>query len=234
VSWRDRDGRYLLDSNPVRGFETPEVKNVRRPVASTGRYEALRAKSDQVLMEIRWGSRRQTVRSYLSEVLDVAHGTGRRLSAICSLRYEDLRLDEGPHGSIRWPSDTDKGGRETVAPISPPVRAALDRVLRDRPGIGRAPIFPSPTDPQKPISRYLPDRWLREAERLAGLVPQDGSLFHAFRRGWVVSRKHLPDVDVAAAGGWSGTTTLRDVYQQPDAATMLKVVLQAAQLREAK
>ncbi len=46
VKWRDRDGRYLLDSNPVRGCEMPEVKNVRRPVASTDRYEAVRQESD--------------------------------------------------------------------------------------------------------------------------------------------------------------------------------------------
>ncbi len=143
VKWRVGDG-YLLNSNPVRGFETPEVKNVRRPVASTDRYETVRAKSDDVTMEIRWRGKRETVRSYLSELLDIAYGTGRRLSAICSLRYEDLRLDEGPHGSIRWPADTDKQGRETMVPISPLVRAALDRVLRDRPGSVRFRSFPRP------------------------------------------------------------------------------------------
>ena len=234
VKWRDGDGRYLLESNPVRGFEAPEVKNVRRPVASTDRYEAVRATSDEVTMEIRWRGKRETVRSYLSEALDIAQGTGRRLSAICSLRYEDLRLNEGPHGSIRWPAETDKQGRETLVPISPLVRAALDRALQDRPGIGRAPIFPSPTDPQQPISRHLADRWLREAEKLAGLELQPGSLWHAYRRGWATARKHLPDVDVAAAGGWSDTSTLREVYQQADQATMLRVVLEGAELREAK
>ena len=34
------------------------------------------------------------------------------------------------------------------------------------------------------------------------------SLWHAYRRGWATSRKHLPDVDVAAAGGWKSTETL--------------------------
>ena len=57
-------------------------------------------------------------------------------------------------------------------------------------------------------------------------------MWHAYRRGWATSRKHLPDVDVAAAGGWKSTETFRRVYQQPDAETMLKVVLQAAELRE--
>ncbi len=233
VKWRVGDG-YLLESNPVRGFETPEVKNVRRPVASADRYEAVRAKSDEVTMEIRWRGRRETVRSHLSELLDIAYGTGRRLSAICSLRYEDLRLEEGPHGTVCWPASTDKQGVETLVPISPLVRAALDRTLRDRPGIGKAPIFSSPMDPQTPTSRQFADAWLREAEKLAGVEPQPGSLWHAYRRGWATARKHLPDADVAAAGGWGDTTTLREVYQQADAATMLRVVLEGAELREAR
>ena len=32
----------------------------------------------------------------------------------------------------------------------------------------------------------------------------DGGLWHPYRRAWAISRKHLPTVDVAAAGGWSG------------------------------
>lgn len=73
-----------------------------------------------------------------------------------------------------------------------------------------------------------------EAEKLAGLPKHDGSLWHAYRRGWATARKSLPDVDVAAAGGWKSTETLRRVYQQPDAQTMLKVVLEAPELREAR
>jgi hypothetical protein len=86
-------------------------------------------------------------------------------------------------------------------PVSPEVREAIDRILRERPGIGSAPLFPAPGNAQKPISRHLADRWLRRAEELAGLEPQKGSLWHAYRRKWATERKHLPDVDVAAAGG---------------------------------
>lgn len=49
---------------------------------------------------------------------------------------------------------------------------------------------------------------------------------------WATARKHLPDVDVAAAGGWKSTETPRRCYQQPDADTMLAVVLSGAELRE--
>jgi len=233
AKWRMRSGHYLMRENPVRGYPTPRENNPRRPVATQDRFEAVRAVSDQVTMETRWGKHVEQ-RSYLSELLDIVNGTGRRLSAVCRLTYGDLRLDRAPLGVIRWPAKTDKIGRETVVPISLSVRRALDRILRERPGIGSAPLFPSPGDAQRPISRHLADRWLRAAEQLAKLEPQEGSLWHAYRRKWATERKHHPDVDVAAAGGWKTIRTLKDAYQQADAGTMLRVVTEAAELREAR
>lgn len=235
AEWKIPGVGYLMRENPVRGYDVPKVKNPRRPVASQDRYETLRAKTGEHTMEIRWNGKREKQRSYLSEILDIVAGTGRRISAVCSLRYEDLRLDDGtPHGSIRWPADTDKNGRETTVPIGPAVRRAIDRVLRDRPGIGGAYLFPSPTDPAKPVSRRVASAWLYKAEEMAGLESQKGSLWHAYRRKWVTERKHHPDADVAAAGGWADTQALRRCYQQADEETTLRVVLDAGELREAK
>ena len=109
AKWRTAQGQYLMRENPVRGYEIPTEKNPLRPVASTDRYEAIQKVSDQQRMEIRWNGKREAQRSYLSELLDIVNGTGRRISAVCQLRYEDLRLSEGPYGSISWPADTDKG-----------------------------------------------------------------------------------------------------------------------------
>jgi hypothetical protein len=120
------------------------------------------------------------------------------------------------------------------SPDLPQVRRALDRILRERPGIGAAPFSPSPADATKPITRHLADKWLIEAEKLAELEPQEGSLWHAYRRKWATERKHLPDVDVAAAGGWKTVQTLKTAYQQADAETMLRVVLEGGELREAR
>jgi integrase len=116
--------------------------------------------------------------------------------------------------------------------VSPAVRAALDRIARNRPGIGEAPLFPSPEDPTTPISRHLADAWLRKAEQLAEVEPQKGSLWHAYRRKWATERKHLPAADVAAAGGWGSVETLQRAYQHADEATMLRVVLEAGELGE--
>ena len=221
-----------MRESPVRGYDIPTEKNPMRPVATQDRYEAIRGVTDQVTMEIRWNGKREEQRSYLSEIFDIANGTGRRLSAVCSLTYGDLSLSDEPYGSIRWPADTDKMGHESTVPISPSVRAALDRIHLERPGIGAAPLFPSPSDPTTPMTRHLADKWLRKAEKLAGVESQKGSLWHAYRRKWATERKHLSDTDVAAAGGWQNSLTLRKVYQQSDAETMLQVVLGGGELRE--
>ncbi len=234
AKWRDREGRYLLRENPVRGFDAPSEKNPRRPFATQERYEAVRAVSGLIPMERRWDGKRRTVRSYLSEILDIVNGTGRRITAVCSLRYQDLRLDQAQYGAICWPADTDKTGRETLVPISPAVRAAIDRVLAERPGIGGAYLFPSPAHPNQPIRYELASDWLLKAETLAGVPKQEGSLWHAYRRKWATERKHLPDVDVAAAGGWRETDSLKRCYQQADQGTMLEVVLSGGLLRESK
>jgi hypothetical protein len=170
--WRDGAGRRLLQENGTLGLEVPTELNPMRPVSSDDRYEATRAVSDHVAMEIRWDGHRSVQRSYLSEILDIANGTARRISAICRLRYEDLRLVNSvgaPHGAIQWPGETDKEGRAWHAPITVKVRAAVEQIISERPGIGGAYLFPSPTDPAQPITKDLAARWLLEAEQIAEL-----------------------------------------------------------------
>lgn len=234
VNERVGTDRYLLRENCIRGFPVPHEKNPSRVVASRDRYEAIRAVTDDVQMEIRWEGKRAKQRSWLSEVFDLAMATGRRIGAVCALRYDDLDLDRGPFGFIRWRAETDKQGAESVLPIDEEARSGIDRQLARRPILGRAYLFPSPTNPDVPISRNLADSWLRRAEKIAGMDPQQGTLWHAYRRGWVVARKDLPSVDVAKLGGWSGTETMERVYQQADMGTMLEIVQTRHELREAK
>jgi integrase len=97
------------------------------------------------------------VRSYLPEILDLVAGTGRRITAVCSLKVEDLRLQPtpaAPHGAIRWPAATDKMRVESTVPISPMVRAALLRVLEER-GIQGGYLFPCLSDASRPITKEL-------------------------------------------------------------------------------
>jgi integrase len=233
--------KRLLRVNVMDGFEIPDEPNPRRPVATADRYERSRAKADQVTMELRGEGKRVEVPSYLPELLDLAYATGRRIGAICALRYADLRLDvtaEAPYGATVWPAATDKMGKEWMAPIDRRAREALDRIGADREvGVrGKWPaspwLFPSPRNPSRPLSKDLASEWLERAEALAELPKLDGSLWHAYRRGWATARKHYPLADVAAAGGWKDTTTLRTVYTQADAATVRRVVLEPIELRE--
>jgi integrase len=93
-------------------------------------------------------------------------------------------------------------------------------------------VFPSESDDQAPVRTDVFSKWLRKAEKKARLPKLDGSLWHAYRRGWASSRKHLPTADVAAAGGWSDVTTLIRCYQQVDDDTLLRVMNEPRKVME--
>lgn len=224
VSWQDEHGRYLLRENCCRGFPVPKEKNPRRPVADDARVEAIRKVAPRVSMVVSWSGKKQEVPSPLWAVFEVAVETGRRLGAIVALRWSDVLWDRGPHGSIHWRAASDKMGRESIAPVSASLRDTLNRMRREEPGVGEAPLFPSPKDRSRPVDIYLASKWLRQAEQLAELESMDGSLWHAYRRRWATVRKRLPAVDVAEAGGWAGPHTLQTVYQRADEETMYEVV----------
>jgi hypothetical protein len=137
------------------------------------------------MMRFRVDGKQRFQRSYLSEILDIANDTARRISAICQLRYEDIQLTPtpiAPHGTIRWPRSTDEDGRAWAAPITPPVRAVLERVLRERPNIGAAYLFPSPAGPTRRIDDGLASGGLLRAEWLAGLPKLKRRRWHPYRR----------------------------------------------------
>jgi len=138
---RDREGQIFLRCNPIVDFKPKKEKNPRRPVATQDRYEALLAKADEVEMEVRWNGKREKRRSYFRELLVLCHETGRRITPVCQLRFEDLRLKktkEAPFGGIVWPEDTDKSDTEYVAPLTPAAREAIDCIRRERPNTSQA------------------------------------------------------------------------------------------------
>lgn len=245
-SWQQNGGRLMsLDKNPLTDRKTlpfQSEKNPCREVATENRYELTRAVTDQIRTG-KWVShpadpdRKQlfvSERSHLSEVLDLAHHTGRRVSAILALTFADLRLQrttEAPHGCIHWAEDSDKMDKEWMTPISVETRTVLEAILRDRPAIGSHPLFPSVLDPTVPVSYRVAAKWLREAEKLAGLAPLRHALWHAYRRKWASERKHLSQIDVAEMGGWSCVETLA-IYQRPDAETRQRVLTDRRPIRE--
>lgn len=113
-------------------------------------------------------------------------------------------------------------GQRWRCPISEEVREALAAALKKRQRVGPGPIFPGPRNRKIPNLYQVASAWLREAEKLAKLQPQKGTLWHAYRRLWASARKDLPVVDVAQAGGWKSLAALKLAYQRPDDETMLR------------
>jgi integrase len=227
---RTPSGGFVLAADPTRGLAIPAEKNPRRPIYDATRVEALLNVADSVLMRIGWGKEARYERSHLRSLLRLASDTGRRISSILALRWADWYPDLGTHGKLRWRAEEDKLGRDWLAPITPEVRAELERVQRERMAVGEALIFPRPNDPTKPVTVDLACAWLERAERLAGLDSLPGGLWHPFRRKWATERKHMSPKDVAAVGGWVDTQTLQKCYQIADDETMEAVLLQPRRL----
>jgi hypothetical protein len=243
-------GRPLLRGNPLprdgkarRAMGWPIEKNPRRPVAARDRYEVTQAHTDSV-----------DPRGRLRCVLALARYTARRESAICCLKASDLLLsharvrvalassglneqdaDHMPFGAIRWRDDADKQGYLFITPINAQMRAELDRYLRLNPRMGEVPLFPAPGrtsardgkqdgEREAPFSRHLAAKWLLKAEQLAGVPKLRGGVFHPYRRLWAIERRHLPAIDVAAAGGWGDTQALTRIYQRAEVSGIANVV----------
>ncbi len=210
---RTKDGRRLLKENPLHGVRLPREKNPKRPVMPHDVYLRLLDVADQVHL-------------LLTLALVVAEGTGRRISAWCNLRWDDVDFDRG---TIRWRAETDKTGYEQVVPMTEAVKEALAGARRAQGAIGNTPVFPAPKDPARPCNRHLFDGWLRRAYELTGLPPERWTLWHSIRRKWATERKGYPVRDVMEAGGWKNEETLLRSYQQPDAETVRQVVLHPTQ-----
>jgi integrase len=226
------EGRPLLDRSPVWRLPYLDDANPQRAIWTFDRFEKLVKAAEKLTMQVAWQGRRQRVPCYLADILVIAEGTGRRIGAVRQLRYQDLLLADAPHGRIAWPADTAKTGKAWRTPISPAVRKRLLKVLRERPGLGPAPLFPAPRDFDQPVDRETLAHFLRQAEKKADIPRLSQDSFHGLRRKWVTERKHLPDADVAKAGGWRSVGTMKRSYQQADEAGVLEAVLESRKLLE--
>lgn len=205
---------------------------MRRPAASEERYR----KSIEQAPIVDPSGRLETL-------LALARYTGRRINAMLQLRAADLLLSDAgvrralaaagldpalakhmPHATIRWRPEADKQGYEDIAPLRAAARAALERYLRAHPKLGDAWLFPACTRADRPMRKMDASYYLRRADQAAELPHLERGGFHAYRRLFVVERKHLPDVDGARAGGWRDLATMKRSYQQPDPATTLRAI----------
>lgn len=214
--WGHREG--LIERDPVRDETVPtnDQAGQSRPYYGDGEYRALLEAAPRVT--------RYDERAPAYELIVLAGETGRRISSILHLRWSDWLPEQGRHGRIRWRAEYDKVDQEQVIPVTERVARTLRRYRLRVPN--KSPwLFPSPRDPERPLSTHTAERYLQWTEEKAeGVEHVDGRGFHGFRRRWVTKRKHLARSDVARAGGWKDPGTL-DRYEQPDTETTESVVL---------
>ncbi len=203
-------GQPLLTRHALEKYKIPTEKDPKRPVLVEGTISALLAVAP-------------SVHPFLHPLILLAWRTGRRLSSILALRWDDVDFEKG---TIRWRAEHDKIRQTWVVPMHREVVEELRRFRTEGGHIGPVLLFPHPQRRRHsggPMTRHLAHYWLKKAFLCGKLEKPAGSLWHMFRRVWATERKDLPLKDVAAAGGWRDTSTLLR-YQQPDEATLRAVV----------
>ena len=221
---KQRDGTSVLERNPIQGCKRPRNRYPRRPVATYDRYVAVRDAAHEVDPQGLFGM-----------FMDLHENLGWRVSAICQIKASDVNLKsdkQAPHGRLRKRGEVDKEGVEMEVPLSEVSAEALRTLVKLASTSVDAPLFPSPKNHTKPWTRWHARDLLERAEQKAKLQPLEGGDFHPYRRKWATERKHLPDTDVAAAGGWRDLRSLQLCYQQVDDETLLQVMTEPRKLRD--
>jgi integrase len=160
--------------------------------------------------------------------LVLAEATGRRLGSIRHLMWPDIDLEQR---LIRWRAEADKKGQEWIVPIPDRLASEIRAFRKALASVG-GHCFPAEQDASAPMDRKQFDKWLRRAEKKAELPKLAGGLWHPYRRKWATERKHLPLVDVAAAGGWKDKATLLECYTQPTNDALLAVMSEERKVRD--
>ena len=197
---RDRNGRLLLRSNPLRGLRVPREKNPNRVLLTQTEYEALLEASE----EMDWRFR---------VALVLAHETGHRIGAIRKLRWSDIDVGAGV---IRWRGEHEKTGYEHRTPVTAEALAALEEAHGRNAGTGDIPLLPAPQDPKRCVRRWQVGDWWERAETLAELEPKRGRGWHSLRRKFASDMMDQPLKVLCELGGWTTAQTVLQCYQRPD------------------
>jgi len=220
-----RNGKPLVAFDPTAGLKLPKNPNPRQPVYTDANYGTLLKAGRAHTMRVSG----RFAPSYLPTLIVLCYETGRRIGAVVALRWEDWMPDRGTYGTIRWRADSDKLSRESVTPVTPEARDAIEAHRQHYPGIGTW-MFPAPI-----VSGHmdvpLAVRWFRKAEKDAGIKHEPRSGYHSLRRAFATKRKGMEVQDVAALGGWKGTKVLEDIYQKADLDNMERVLLEGQKVK---
>jgi integrase len=214
---RDDSDVPLLAHNPLKGLPYPSEDNPRRPMLLEDRYEKMRAVAPQV--------------HRLCETFFVlVNETGHRGASVRQLRWSDVDLDAG---TARWRAEGDKIGFLHTTPLTAAAIDVLARLQKAEGAIGEQWVFPSDSDPSRPLPRHTAAKWWRRADEKAGLVHVLGMGFHSARRKFASELKGTNLRDLAYMGGWKNPQTVLTIYQQPEMEVQREALATRKKLRVA-
>ena len=154
----------------------------------------------------------------LEAIVETLYSSGLRISELCQLRLTHIRADQ-PYLLIRG-----KGGKERIAPLSPPAQEVLNRWIKIRsaqlekePSLvlsssaSKAPwLFPG-RNPQEPMSRWRVAQLLKLLATQAGIAANRVSphvLRHAFASHLLAHGANLRSVQKLLGHADIGTTQI--------------------------
>ncbi len=112
--------------------------------------------------------------------------TGRRLSSVLGLRWDDFDFEAK---TIRFRAELDKWRKTWTAPLPRRAERELLRFRARCPAIGSVLVFPSSKEADRPVSIYLARNWLERAYACAGMKREKNGLWHPFRRSGLPNGK---------------------------------------------
>lgn len=210
ITVRDTDGQLLRERNPFAGLPVPREESPQRPELSDAEYKAMLAAS-------------HVANPQFKVLLILAHETGHWLSSIRQLQWSDLDLKAK---TVRWRASVDKIGFEGTTTLTDTAVRALKEQRGRHAAIGQVWVFPAhfQKDKDKPTSRHSFAKWWSAVETEANVTKVPRRQFHSLRRKFATEMKHAPLRDLAYLGGWKSVSTVVEVYQRPDAATMQRAL----------
>lgn len=213
-----RSGLMLLERNPWGGaghgvkrlLARPRNRRVKRPVATTTRYDATMAHAHAVTTlvpvdaAVPGAVRRRRLPGYvawaptwLAVLLLVVYHSGRRIAAVCALTRDRLVWNDTPTGraivAVRWPPLKDE--TELDVPVAPVVGAALALHLQRVDALGAAaglawgagaPVFPAVRE----LARWQP----------GGALP--GPMTRWTARDWLRGAEQAAGLPALDGGCW--------------------------------
>lgn len=206
---------WITDKETLKAVDLPDVDSVGESYTAAELYQLLDAAPK---VDLRCAG-----------VAEIAHATGRRLTAIRTLPTSAYRVMADPDtgeefGAIRFPGERDKSGKTRWTVLTDSARRAVEMLLQFPAVKVTGHLFPtgdltSAKDPKRPPYSHeaLNNRW-KQVEKLAGVPYVKGRAYHGIKRRTVTEGARAMGGDLGIVSSQTATRrdTLANIYEQED------------------